>query len=88
MNQGKKNIIYIAALLVIIFPILMEQFGTPMSVLMQTVTLLIGLLILFIGKMQVITQKKRAGMRPASHDTLTLAIILFMAAYVLYQYFV
>lgn len=86
--KGKKNIIYIVALFVIILPIVMEQFGNPMSLLMQTITLLVGLLILFVGKVQAINQKKRAGVRPASHDTLTLAVILFMAAYILYNYFV
>ena len=87
MKQKSKNIIYLAALFVIMLPIVLEQFGNPMSILMQTITLLVGLAILFIGKMQAISQKKRAGMRPASHDTLALAVILFMAAYILYNYF-
>ena len=77
MKQKSKNIIYLAALFVIMLPIVLEQFGNPMSILMQTITLLVGLAILFIGKMQAISQKKRAGTRPASHDTLALAVILF-----------
>ena len=88
MKQKSKSIIYLAALFVIMLPIVLEQFGNPMSLLMQTITLLVGLAILFIGKIQAISQKKRAGMRPASHDTLALAVILFMAAYILYNYFV
>lgn len=86
--RRSKNVIYLVALIVIMFPIILENIGNPMSALMQTITLLVGLVILFIGKMQVVNQKKRAGVRPATHDTLVLAIILFMAAYILYNYFV
>ena len=86
--RRSKNVIYLAALLVIILPMVLEHLGNPMTLLMQTITLLIGLVILFIGKMQVVNQKKRAGIRPASHDTLALAVILFMIAYILYNYFV
>lgn len=88
MRQRSKNVIYLVALFVIIFPIVLEHLGTPMTLLMQTITLLIGLAILFIGKLQVVNQKRRAGMRPASSDTLTLAVILFMAGYIVYSYFV
>ena len=86
--RRSKNVIYLAALLVIILPMVLEHSGNPMTLLMETITLLVGLAILFVGKMQVINQKKRAGIRPASHDTLALAVILFMVAYILYNYFV
>jgi len=85
--RRSKNVIYFVALIIIMFPIVLEQMGNPMSLLMQTITLLFGLIILFIGKWQVVSNKKRAGIRPATHDMLVLAIILFMAAYILYNYF-
>jgi len=85
--KRSKNIIYLVALIIIMLPIILEQFGNPMTLLMQTITLLAGLAVLFIGKMQVLNQKKRAGVRPSTSDTLVLAIILFMAGYILYNYF-
>ena len=85
--RRSKNVIYLVALFIIILPIAMEQFGNPMSVLMQTITLLVGLAILFFGKLQVVNAMKRAGQRPPTSDMLMLALILFMAAYILYNYF-
>lgn len=88
MKQKFQYIIYIIALVIILIPIVLEQIGNPMSALVQTITLIVGLAVLFFGKLRVINQKKRAGVRAASHDTLILALILFMAAYILYNYFV
>ena len=85
--RRSKNVIYLAALIIIMFPIILEQFGNPMTLLMQTITLLVGLAVLFIGKLQMVNAKKRAGQRPATTDTLMLAVILFMAAYIIYNYF-
>ena len=85
--RRSKNVIYLVALFIIILPIAMEQFGNPMSVLMQTITLLVGLAILFFGKLKVVNAMKRAGQRPPTSDMLMLALILFMAAYILYNYF-
>ena len=85
--RRSKNVIYLVALVIIIFPIALEQFGNPMSVLMQTITLLVGLAILFFGKLKVVNAMKRAGQRPPTSDMLMLALILFMAAYILYNYF-
>ena len=42
---------------------------------------------LFFGKLTYVSRMKKAGQRPGTHDTLILAIILFMIAYVLYNYF-
>jgi len=86
--KKSKNVIYLAALIIICIPLVLEQLGNPMTLLVQTITLLIGLAILFFGKMQAVSRKRRAGIRPATHDTLTLAVILFMAGYILYNYFV
>lgn len=86
--RRSKNIVYLVALIIIMLPIILEQFGNPMTLLVQTITLLVGLAVLFIGKVQVVNAKKRAGQRPATVDTLMLAVILFMAAYILYNYFV
>ena len=83
-----KNVLYLVALTIIMLPIILEKLGNPMTVLVQTITLLAGLAILFIGKLQVVNTKRRAGQRPATTDTLMLAVILFMAAYILYNYFV
>ena len=85
--RKSKNVIYLAALIIIMFPIILEQVGNPMTLLMQTITLLVGLAVLFIGKLQAVNAKKRAGQRPATTDMLMLAIMLFMAAYILYNYF-
>ena len=85
--RRSKNVIYLVALVIIVFPIALEQFGNPMSLLMQTITLLVGLAILFFGKLKVVNAMKRAGQRPPSSDMLMLALILFMAAYILYNYF-
>lgn len=82
-----KNVLYLLALIIIMFPIILEKLGNPMTVLVQTITLLVGLAILFVVKLQVVNTKKRAGQRPATTDTLMLAVILFMAAYILYNYF-
>lgn len=82
-----KNAVYLVALIIIMFPLILENLGNPMSALMQTITLLIGLAVLFFGKLQVVNAKKRAGQRPATTDMLMLAIMLFMAAYILYNYF-
>ena len=86
--RRSKNVLYLVALIIIMFPIILEQFGNPMTLLVQTITLLAGLAVLFIAKLQVVNAKKRAGYRPATADTLMLAVILFMAAYILYNYFV
>ena len=83
-----KNVLYLVALIIIMLPIILEKLGNPMTVLVQTITLLAGLALLFIGKLQVVNAKRRAGQRPATTDTLMLAVILFMAAYILYNYFV
>ena len=85
--RKSKNVIYLAALIIIMFPIILEQVGNPMTLLMQTITLLVGLAILFIGKLQAVNAKKRAGQRPPTSDMLLLALMLFMAAYILYNYF-
>ncbi len=85
--RRSKNIMYLVALIIIMFPIILEQFGNPMTPLMQTITLLIGLAILFIGKLQVVNAKKRAGQRTPTTDTLLLALMLFMAVYIIYNYF-
>ena len=85
--RRSKNVIYLVALIIIVFPIALEQFGNPMSLLMQTITLLVGLAILFFGKLKVVNAMKRAGQRPPTSDMLMLALILFMAAYILYNYF-
>ncbi len=87
MKQKFSYIIYIVALIIILIPIFLEQTGNPMEPLIQTITLIIGLAVLFFGKLHVLKEKKRAGVRPGSHDTLILAVILFMAAYILYNYF-
>ncbi len=88
MKQKFQYIIYIIALVIILIPIFLEQIGNPMSALIQTITLIVGLAVLFLGKLHVMNQKKRAGVRPATSDTLMLAVILFMAGYILYNYFV
>ncbi len=85
--RRSKNVLYLVALIIIMFPIILEQMGNPMTLLVQTITLLVGLAVLFVGKLQMVNAKKRAGQRPATTDTLMLAVILFMAAYILYNYF-
>lgn len=87
MHNKVKTFTYLIAFVIIMFPIVLEKLGNPLSLGMETAVLTAGLVILFLGKLTTINRLKRAGQRPASHDTLVLAIILFMIAYVLYNFF-
>ena len=87
MYTKVKTFTYLIAFVIIMFPIILEQLGNPMSAMMETIVLTIGLVVLFFGKLTYVSRMKKAGQRPGTHDTLILAIILFMIAYVLYNYF-
>lgn len=88
MHTKFKTFTYLVAFIIIMFPIVLEKLGNPVGEVMETVLLTVGLLVLFFGKLNNVNKLKRSGQRTGSHDMVILAVILFMIAYVLYNFFV
>ena len=87
MHNKIKTFAYLAAFVIIMFPIAVEKMGNPLSAGMETAVLTVGLLVLFFAKLTNVNKLRKSGQRTGSHDTVILAIILFMIAYVLYNFF-
>lgn len=60
MKRNLNFILYIMALIVILIPMALRQsLGHPMNHLMESILLSVGLVLLLIGKIFVIKQKRR-----------------------------
>lgn len=86
MKAKINYILYVLALIIVIVPIILEQTGNPLTEGMETILLVIGLLLLTVGKVSSAVRRRRAGEGGIFHDVIIIACLIGVAGYLLYQY--
>lgn len=86
MKAKFNYILYFLALIIVIVPMALEQSGNPLSEGTETFVLVLGLLLLTVGKVSSAVRRRRAGEGGIFHDAIIIICLVGIAGYLLWQY--
>lgn len=84
MKTKLSYILYCIALILVCAPMILEQTGNPLTEPVETIVLIIGLVVLIIGKLISAFKRRKAGESSYFHDGIIVICLIGVAAYLVY----